>query len=279
LSKFEAAQIELELSSVEIDYSLVREVFEEQYYYVKEKFMELMYPENLFRPADNFSAHNSRSGSAHSNNAFKSNQSTLTVNQPATCQVKLPSVELPSFDGTISKWLHFRDTFDSLVNKNQTLSNVQEVHYLIASLKSEAKNLIANLPITHDNFLIAWELITQRCNNIKLITITHVKQLLQLPQVKRNDAATLRHLFNYVSSNMNAIQELSLKTSTHDLILNHLLLSVLDAETHKEWELQTSTQPDIPPTAEVIEFLEARCKALELLQANQSTGMTTSHSM
>jgi len=141
---------------------------------------------------------------------------------------------------------------------------------------SEAKQLIANLQISHDNFVVAWDLVTQRYNNIKLIAMTHVKQLLQLPQVKRNDATSLRHLINHVTSNMNAIQALALNTSMQDLMLNHLLLSVLDSETHKEWELQNATQQNIPTTSTVINFLEARCKALELLQASQSTSTTTS---
>jgi hypothetical protein len=182
--------------------------------------------------------------------------------------VKLPSIQLPSFNGTTSNWLHFRDTFDSLIIKNQMLSHVQKLHYLIASLKGEAKNLIANLPITHDNFQVAWALVTQRYSNLKLIAMTHVNQLFHLPQVKRNDPTTLRQLVNHVTSNMNAIQALSLKTSTHDLILNHLLLSVLDAETHRAWELQSSAQQDFPSTTQLIQFLEARCKALELLQAS-----------
>ena len=141
---------------------------------------------------------------------------------------------------------------------------------------SEAKQLIANLQISHDNFVVAWDLVTQRYNNIKLIAMTHVKQLLQLPQVKKNDPTSLRHLINHVTSNMNAIQALALNISMQDLMLNHLLLSVLDSETHKVWELQTATQQDISTTSTVINFLEARCKALELLQANQSTSTTTS---
>jgi len=108
--------------------------------------------------------------------------------------------------------------------------------------------------------------------------MTHVKQLLQLPQVKKNDPTSLRHLINHVTSNMNAIQALALNTSMQDLMLNHLLLSVLDSETHKEWELQTATQQDISTTSTVINFLEARCKALELLQANQSTSTTSQQS-
>jgi hypothetical protein len=41
-----------------------------------------------------------------------------------------------------------------------------------------------------------------------------------------------------------------------------------------EWERHTSRQQDIPSTAEVIEVLEDKFKALELLQANQSTETT-----
>jgi hypothetical protein len=168
-------------------------------------------------PADNASEHNS--GSTH-----PTHNSNL---------VKLPSIELPSFDGTVSKWFHFRDTFDSLIIQNRTLPNVQKLHYLISSLKGEAKALIANLPITHDNFQVAWDLITHMYNNVKLIAMTHIKQLLQLPSVKRNDATSLRNLINHTTSNLNAIHALDLKTSTPDLMMNQLLLSVLDSDTHR----------------------------------------------
>ena len=50
---------------------------------------------------------------------------------------------------------------------------------------------------------------------------------------------------------MNAIQALALNTCMQDLMLNHLLLLVLDSETHKEWELQTAAQQDIPTTSAV----------------------------
>ena len=43
---------------------------------------------------------------------------------------------------------------------------------------------------------------------------------------------------------------------------------LLDSETYKDWELQTLVLPDISATPDVIKFLEDRCKALELLQAN-----------
>jgi hypothetical protein len=74
----------------------------------------------------------------------------------------------------------------------------------------------------------------------------HVKQLVQMPQVNSRDAASLRQLINYVSSYTNALKALNKQVFLHDLMLNHLMLSVLDIETHKEWELHSAKDQDIP---------------------------------
>jgi hypothetical protein len=76
----------------------------------------------------------------------------------------------------------------------------------------------------------------------------HVKHLCQMPQIKTSDASSLRHLINHVTSHVNALQALSLNAPMQDLILNHLLLSTLDPEMYKEWELRAANQQDIPLT-------------------------------
>jgi len=91
--------------------------------------------------------------------------------------IKLPTIALPTFEGNTCSWLHFRDTFEALIVNNPVLSNVQKFHYLIASLKNEAKDLISNLQITYENFLAAWKLFTQRYNNKQLIAMMQGKHL------------------------------------------------------------------------------------------------------
>jgi len=50
----------------------------------------------------------------------------------------------------------------------------------------------------------------------------------------------------------------------------------MDEERRKQLiRQQTAALPDIPSTPDVIKFLEDRCKALELLQANQLPGTST----
>jgi diphosphomevalonate decarboxylase len=117
-------------------------------------------------------------------------------------------------------WLASIDTFEALIGNNSTLSNVQKFHYLIASLKNEAKNLIGNLKITNENFIVAWQLVTQKYNNKRLTAMMHVKHLCQMPQVKTSDASSLRQLINHVSSHMNALQALSVNVPVQDLTFN-----------------------------------------------------------
>jgi hypothetical protein len=140
--------------------------------------------------------------SSHSNQTPKSTHTSVRSStsrqsdqtprsQTGSAHISLPSISLPTFAGDTCTWLHYRHTFEALVVNYATLSNVQKFHYLIASLQDEAKGLISNLLITNENFLVAWQLLTQRYNNISLISVMHAKNLCQIPHVKKGDAPSL----------------------------------------------------------------------------------------
>jgi len=118
---------------------------------------------------------------------------------------------LPIFEGDTCNWLHYRDTFEAIFVKNTALSNVRKFHYLIASFKNEAKDLISNLQIKNENFLFAWKPVTQRYNNKQLIAMMHAKHLCHLPQVINGDASSLRQLINHVSSHKNTSKSIIFK--------------------------------------------------------------------
>jgi len=165
LTKYESAQDELEYLD-EASYSLDREEFENQYYQFEAKFNELLHL--VVCPAQTRHSSSRSSLSGHSNNTPLSHASGT--------HTKLPVIALPTFEGGICSWLHFRDTIETLIVHNPAVSNVQKFHYLIASLKNEAKGLISNLQITDENFLLAWQLVTQRYSK-RLIAMMHAKHL------------------------------------------------------------------------------------------------------
>jgi len=248
--RFDTAQIELEVSDSK-DHTADREAIEKQFYEVKDKFVEVLHPV-LELPR---SRHSSPESAPRSHNG--------------SVHLKLPTIALPKFDGETCNWLQFRDTFEARIVNNTSLTDVQRFYYLIASLKNEAKDLISNLQITNENFSVAWNLITQRYNNTRLIAMMHAKQLVNMLQVRKGGAASLRRLINYVTSNMNALKALQLKAPVQDLMLNHLMLATMDPETQREWELETASRADIPLTTDLITFMESRCQALELIQTTK----------
>ena len=233
--RYDTAQSELELSD-DVDHSGDREQFENQYFQVEAKFNELLHP--VIDPPQ------SRHSSSQSSSSGRRNTSPRS--QASSAHIKLPVISLPTYDGDTCHWLQYRDTFEALIVNNSTLSNVQKFHYLIASLRNEAKDVISNLKITNENFLVAWQLVTQRYNNKRLIAMMHAKHLCQMPQAKKGDASSLRQLINHVLSHMNALKALSLNVSVQDLILNHLMLATLDTETQRELEVHTASCADTP---------------------------------
>jgi len=82
---------------------------------------------------------------------------------------------MPRLGVHITEFNHFHETFNSLIINNQAQDNVQKFHYLLSSVTSEVHQLIQNLPVTQQNFYIAWNLLCDRYNNERLIAACHVK--------------------------------------------------------------------------------------------------------
>jgi hypothetical protein len=113
--------------------------------------------------------------SSHSSESVHSDQTRRS--RESSANIQLPEISLPTFEGNTYEWMQYRDTFEALIVNNATLTNVQKFHYLIASLKKEAKDLVSNLQITNENFAVAWQLVTQLYNNKRLIAMMHTKNL------------------------------------------------------------------------------------------------------
>jgi hypothetical protein len=65
--------------------------------------------------------------------------------------VRLPTINLPIFDGRFTEWSRFKITFESLIIKNEGLDNIQKFHYLISSVRNEPRLLLQNLETSDEN--------------------------------------------------------------------------------------------------------------------------------
>jgi hypothetical protein len=148
-----------------------------------------------------------------------------------TIKIKLPTIEIPKFRGQITEFRHFYDTFSILIINNQALDDVKKLHYLLSSVTNEAHQLIQNLPVTQQNFQVAWNLLCDRYSNERLVAAAHVKSLLSLPVIKKESATDIRTLTNQFQSNLNAIKALDLSIPLHEVLLSQILIEHVDEVT------------------------------------------------
>ena len=109
---------------------------------------------------------------------------------------QLPRINLPQFSGNFIDWADFRDHFVSLVTSNQTLTNVERLHYLKTSMTGEAVHLLKNITTTGENFERAWTILTSRFEKKRLLISYHLNALTSLRAVTTESAAELKKLLN-----------------------------------------------------------------------------------
>nr|CAI5860262.1 unnamed protein product [Callosobruchus analis] len=105
--------------------------------------------------------------------------------------IKLPTINLPNFDGTLENWLEFRDIYESLIHKNELISEVQRFHYLRSSLTGEPAQLIKGVEFSSDNYSIAWDMLVQRYNNDDMLVHNYVKNLFHMEPILKESSKSI----------------------------------------------------------------------------------------
>ena len=71
-------------------------------------------------------------------------------------KVKLLKLSLKTFDGDITQWSMFCDTFQSSVDSNHELSNIDKFNYLQSLLEGPAFAVVSGLKLTACNYVEEW---------------------------------------------------------------------------------------------------------------------------
>ena len=80
----------------------------------------------------------------------------------SSVKVKLPTLTLSRFDGNPTQWEAFWDSFQSTIDTNTELSNIDKLKHLQNSLIGESVQTLAGLQITSENYKEAIELLQKR---------------------------------------------------------------------------------------------------------------------
>ncbi|XP_018395666.1 PREDICTED: uncharacterized protein LOC108774134 [Cyphomyrmex costatus] len=127
------------------------------------------------------------------------NQSRTTDNQTGTCEnmhrrPKLPEIKLPVFDGDYTKWLFFKDSFETTIHADDRLIAVQKYQYLVGVLEGETRSVIEGFKISSENYENAWKLLKDTYDNKIIIMQNHLDDLLNLPEITKDNRTRYANL-------------------------------------------------------------------------------------
>ena len=148
-----------------------------------------------------------------------------------TSHVKLPKLSIKKFNGDLTKWVTFWDSFDSSIHSNLSLSNADKFNYLNSFLESTAAELIAGLTFTSANYEKAVTTLKRRFGNTQLIVNKHMDTLLNLPAVNsRHDLRGLWQLYDTAEAHMRGLRALGVTADSYGGLLTSILMSKLPLE-------------------------------------------------
>jgi len=193
---------------------------------------------------------------------------------------RLPRIDLPKFNGTLSDWLSFKDLFTSLVVSNPALTSVEKLQYLKTSVVGSAAHLLKNTTLTADNFQKAWDSLIAFHENKRLLVEAALHSLFSLKRMTSEFAIELEQLYSSITQIYRSLETLQRPISSWDDILVFIAVRCLDVESVKIWNHHLGSSREPATWNQFSKFLITRLlslQAFEKYKPGKSTILTNSN--
>ncbi|XP_055604159.1 uncharacterized protein LOC129752396 [Uranotaenia lowii] len=200
--------------------------------------------------------------------------SNLSTNFPGRYpHIRLPDVKIPVFNGNLECWLNFHDLFVSLVHASTEISTIQKFYYLRSSLTGDALKLIQSIPISANNYPVAWNLLVDHFQNPARLKQSYIDALFEFTALKRESATDLHSLVENFEATVKILNQLGEKTQYWDVMLIRMLSIRLDPTTRRDWEDFSSARNTIS-FQDLVAFIQRRVTVLQSIGNKIPEGLT-----
>lgn len=175
----------------------------------------------------------------------------------------LPRIQLPIFSGNLEEWSLYFSLFESLVNGNNSLTNIEKFQYLRTSLRGDALAVISDFQLSPDNYPLALASLVNRYQNTRRLGSLYLSKITQYKPSSEPSYPNLKRFLNTHVNNFNALKALEIRDLS-DFVQLHLSLENLDPESRRAFEVKYSDK-GIPSFQNLIEFVTARSRVAELM--------------
>ena len=187
-------------------------------------------------------------------------------------EVKLPSLDLPTFHGDIMEWSTFWSSFKSTIDSRR-LSNTNKLTYLRKAIKDpESQTLLHSPSETPDFYLEVVRNLQERFNRTKEIHRQLVSKLVQLPPVKAQ-RTDLRRRVDALKHILSSIKH----TGHYDItsFLTSLVYHTLPVKLQTLWEQNVKKVKGVSPIDDLILFISEHAETLPATTASTPSPANT----
>ena len=169
-----------------------------------------------------------------------SNASGSSTGSTSNVQVKLPKIELPTFDGDILCWQSYYQSVKVSIVDNSTLADVQKLEYIMRSLRGVAAESVKGFSVVAENYEPVLSTLQERFEHSRLILDAHMRGLIHLPSLTSEDATSMRVFYDKVVGHIRSIESMGEKYNSEILApaLVPLIVDKLPKKLVEKWELE-----------------------------------------
>ncbi|XP_011408081.1 PREDICTED: uncharacterized protein LOC105315219 [Amphimedon queenslandica] len=149
----------------------------------------------------------------------------------SSSQAKLPKLTLRPFNGDVTQWLTFWDSFKSAVHENDAISDIDKFNYLRSLVERSAKEAISGLTLSSANYREAIAILQKRFGNKKQIINKHMDALLSVEAVtSQYNVKGLRRLYDQLETHIRGLKALGVDSESYGSLLSSVLVKKLPTE-------------------------------------------------
>eukprot|EP00795_Rhopilema_esculentum_P014774 gene14774-biopygen4485 len=175
--------------------------------------------------------------------------------------VRLPKITLPRFNGDITKFQQFWQSFCCAVDESEELSEVHKLNYLVNSLEGQAYKALEGLQICEENYEKAKVLLKERFGKKQGIISAHMQALLKLQSCENEKITDLRVIYDTIMVHIRGLESLGMSSDKYGSLLIPVIISRMPEDIALQVTRQTSK--DVWSVDEIMTTIQQEIEARE----------------
>ena len=183
--------------------------------------------------------------------------------QTADTGIRLPKMELKTFDGNVLKWHEFWECFEHGVHNNMTLPDHQKLQYLKNCMKGPAFVTISDLDMKGDHYEVAVKLLQERYGHKNVLRKAHFDGLEKLPVITNTyEMQRLKRFYEELECHYKALLAINVRPEEYSTTMVPKIISKLPIEVRIKLTEQQDENEDLS-IGELVEGLRRSVKIME----------------